>query len=236
MVPGLKTGRRKKLASGNNASTSATSAHDIAMPLTFSDETQPLNDTQIVVEETHSHGVGNATPTTNELGLQIRWLCPLKGVKSWNKIDQSIKDVVQVVLDKFDIGEDFHSDEQAQEIVDRKAYLLYKDWRYNLKQYFLELEEEGVNDPYSHLPVGVCLDDWKHMIDVAWKDESHLVGENGELDFLKFYAKSHKSKKTNEWIHPKCGELHDEMVNLQVAATEVRTPLTQEELSWQVLV
>ncbi|KAL7243483.1 hypothetical protein ACSBR1_015806 [Camellia fascicularis] len=135
-------------------------------------------------------------------------------MKSWNKIDQSIKDVVQVV-DKFDIDEDFHSDEQAQEIVDRKAYLLYKDWRYNLKQYFLELEEEGVNDPYSHPPVG--------------------VGENGELDFPKFYAKSHKSKKTNEWIHPKCGELHDEMVNLQVAATEAGTPLTLEELSWQVL-
>ncbi|KAL7259990.1 hypothetical protein ACSBR1_005784 [Camellia fascicularis] len=118
---------------------------------------------------------GNATLAANELGLQIRQLCPFKGVKSWKKIDQSIKDaVVQAVLDKFDIGEDFHTDEQAQEIVDRKAYLLYKDWRYNLMQYFLELEEEGVDDPCSYPPTGVCLEDWKHMIDVAWKDESHL--------------------------------------------------------------
>ncbi|THG16280.1 hypothetical protein TEA_000910 [Camellia sinensis var. sinensis] len=45
------------------------------------------------------------------------------------------------IIDKFVIGEDFHNDEQAQRIIDRKAYLLYKDWRYNLKQEFLELEE-----------------------------------------------------------------------------------------------
>ncbi|KAL7230021.1 hypothetical protein ACSBR2_008547 [Camellia fascicularis] len=202
---------------------------------------------------------GNATPATNELGLQIGRLCPLKG-------------------DKFDIVDDFHTDEQAQEIIDRKAYLLYKDWRYNLKQYFLKLEEEGVDDPYSHPPTGVCLDDWKHMIDVAWKDDCHLKRskvskanrsmlpynhisrsqsfpiamsnmmrncsfekymnhscENEELDFPEFYAKSHKSKKTNEWIHPKCGELHNEMVNLQVVATEGGTPLRQEELLRQVL-
>ncbi|GMP57474.1 hypothetical protein CsSME_00021555 [Camellia sinensis var. sinensis] len=58
-----------------------------------------------------------------------------------------------------------------------------------------------------------------------------MVGENGELDFPEFYAKSLKLKKTNEWFHPKCNEI----VNLQVAATEARTPLTQEELSRQVL-
>ncbi|GMP74247.1 hypothetical protein CsSME_00031714 [Camellia sinensis var. sinensis] len=63
MVPGLKMGRRKKPASGNNASTSATSAHDIATPLTFSDETQPPDDTQTVVEETQAHGVGKTRST-----------------------------------------------------------------------------------------------------------------------------------------------------------------------------
>ncbi|GMP53417.1 hypothetical protein CsSME_00018872 [Camellia sinensis var. sinensis] len=210
---------------------------------------------------------GNATPATNELGLQIWRLYPLKGVKSWKKIDQSIKDaVVQVVLDKFEIGEDFHTDQQAQEIVDTKAYLLYNDWRYALKQHCEKLVEDGVDDPYSHPPKGVCLDDWKHMIDMAWKDESHLkrskagkanrsllpynhtsgsrsfpivmslmVDENGGLDFLKFYSKSHKSKKTNEWIDPKCGVLHDVMVNLQATAMDAGIPLTQEELSWQVL-
>ncbi|KAL7184634.1 hypothetical protein ACSBR2_026726 [Camellia fascicularis] len=141
-----------------------------------------------------------------------------------------------------------------------KAYLLYKDWRYTLKQHYEKLVEEGVDDPYSHPPKGVCLDDWKHMIDVTWKDESHLkhskagkanqsllpynhtsgsrslmADENGELDFPEFYSKSHKSKKTNEWIDPKCGELHDAMVNLQATATDAGIPLTHEELSRQVL-
>ncbi|KAL7263295.1 hypothetical protein ACSBR1_001464 [Camellia fascicularis] len=288
MVPGMKTWRHKKTKTDPIASPSGTSAHVIVIPLTLSDETQPSDDTQTFMEETQAAGVGkststrvrdptlgkgvqkkkiaskkgeklyvyvnrmlnalikgNATPATNELGLQIRRLCRLKEMKSWKKIDQSIKDVVlQAVL----------------------AYLLYKDWRYTQKQHFEKLVEEGVDDPYSHPPIGVCLNDWKHMIDMAWKDASHLkhskagkanrsllpynhtsgsrsfpiamslmVDENGELDFLKFYSKSHKSKKTNEWIDPKCGELHDAMVNLQATATDAGIPLTQEELSRQVL-
>ncbi|KAL7218731.1 hypothetical protein ACSBR2_011914 [Camellia fascicularis] len=167
---------------------------------------------------------------------------------------------------KFVIGDDFDNDEQAQQILDRKAYFLYKDWRYNLKQEFLELEEKGVNDPYSHPPSGVSLDDWKYLIDVAWKDESHLkcskagkanrgmlpynhtsgsrsfpiamslmANEDGDIDFLEFYKKSHKSKKTGVWIDPKCGEVHDDMVNLQVVATDAGLPLTHKELSRQVL-
>ena len=77
--------------------------------------------------------------------------------------------------DQFVIRDDFDNDEQAQQILDRKAYLLYKDWMHNLKQEFLELEENGVDDPYSHPPSGVNLEDWKYLIDVAWKDESHQV-------------------------------------------------------------
>ncbi|KAL7202291.1 hypothetical protein ACSBR1_033875 [Camellia fascicularis] len=309
MVPGTKTGRRKKTATNPIASPSETFAPVVATPQTSSDATQPPDDTQTCVEETQAHGVGksnsnrvrgptvgkgvqkrlarkkreklhvyvnrmlnaltggNATPATNELGLQIRRLCPLKGVKSWKKIDKSIKDaVVQAVLDTFEIGEDFHTDQQAQEIVDTKAYLLYKDWRYTLKKHYEKLVEKGVDDQYSNPPKGVCLDDWKHMIDVAWKDESHLkhskagkanrsllpynhtsgsrsfpiamslmADENGEFDFPEFYSKSHKLKKTNEWIDPKCGELHDAMVNVQVTATDAGSPLTHEELSRQVL-
>ncbi|KAL7254878.1 hypothetical protein ACSBR1_009099 [Camellia fascicularis] len=162
----------------------------------------------------------------------------------------------------FEIGEDFHTDQQGQEIIDTKAYLLCKDWRYTLKQHYEKLVEEGVDDPYSHPPKGVCLDDWKHMIDVAWKDESQLkrskagkanrsllpynhtsgslsfpiamslmADEIGDLDFSEFYSKSHKSNETNEWIDPKC----DVMVNLQATDTDAGIPLTQEELSQQVL-
>ncbi|KAL7209726.1 hypothetical protein ACSBR1_031312 [Camellia fascicularis] len=297
MVPGMKTGRRKKTATDPIASPSGTVAPVVVTPQTLSDETQPPDDTQTCVEKTQAHDVvgkgvqkrltrkkweklhvyvnrmlnaltgGNATPATNELGLQIRRLCPLKGVKSWKKMDQSIKDaVVQAVLDTSEIGEDFHTDQQAQEIINTKVYLLYKDWRYTLKQHYEKLVEDGVDDPYSHPPKGVCLDDWKHMIDVAWKDESQLkrskagqanrsllpynhtrgsrsfpiamslmADENGEFDFPEFYSKSHKSKKINEWIDPKCGELHDAMVNLQATTTDAGIPLTHEELSRQVL-
>ncbi|KAL7164037.1 hypothetical protein ACSBR2_040026 [Camellia fascicularis] len=63
---------------------------------------------------------------------------------------------------------------------------------------------------------------------------SIMVDENGDMDFPKFYLKLHKLGKTYDWIHPKCAELHDAMVNVQVVATEARTPLTQDELSRQV--
>ncbi|CAL5403721.1 unnamed protein product [Camellia sinensis] len=208
-----------------------------------------------------------ATPATNELGIQIRTLCPLKDVKSWLDLDETTKAaVIQAVLDKFQIGDDFHNDLQAQEIVNKKAYGLYKDWRYTLKQEFELLEGLPRDEIYAHPPVEVSLDDWKHLIDVAWQDASHqkrskagksnrsqlpynhtngsrsfpiamaaMVAKNGELDFPKFYEDSHTSKKTNDWIHPKCRELHQEMVNVQAVAIESGTPLTQEEISMQVL-
>ncbi|CAL5420669.1 unnamed protein product [Camellia sinensis] len=141
MVPGIKTGRRKRATSGNVLSASEACPQEIGTPLTFSDETKPPDDTQTVVNETQLGGVGetrstrvrgptlgkgvqkkitrrkgeklhvyvnrvlntitreNATPATNELGLQIRRLCPLQSVKSWRKIDQTTKDaVIQAVL------------------------------------------------------------------------------------------------------------------------------------------
>ncbi|KAL7251661.1 hypothetical protein ACSBR1_013500 [Camellia fascicularis] len=208
-----------------------------------------------------------ATPATNELGIQIRTLCPVKDVKSWLDLDETTKSaVIQAVLDKFQIGDDFHNDLQAQQIVNKKAYGLYKDWRYTLKQEFKLLEGLPRDEIYAHPPLGVSLDDWKHLIDVAWQDASHqkrskagksnrsqlpynhtngsrsfpiamaaMVAKNGELDFPRFYEDSHTSKKTNDWIHPKCRELDQEMVNVQAAAIESGTPLTQEELSRQVL-
>ncbi|KAL7227023.1 hypothetical protein ACSBR1_021986 [Camellia fascicularis] len=159
MVPGIKTGRRKRATSGNVLSTSEARPQEIGTPLTSTrvrgstlGKGVQKNKARKKGEKLHVYvnrvlnaiTGGNATPATNELGLQIRQLCPLQSVKSWRKIDQSTKDaVVQAVLDKFVIGDYFDNDEQAQQILNRKAYLLYKDWRYNLKQKFLELEEKG---------------------------------------------------------------------------------------------
>ncbi|GMP62307.1 hypothetical protein CsSME_00024458 [Camellia sinensis var. sinensis] len=38
-----------------------------------------------------------------------------------------------------------------------------------------------------------------------------MVAKNEDLDFPKFCEDSHTSKQTNDWIHPKCGELHVSM-------------------------
>ncbi|CAL5335986.1 unnamed protein product [Camellia sinensis] len=276
MVPGLKTGRLRK---------KTLTQPETDQPMVDSDETQAPSETQpsgvgtskplrvrgltlgkgiqkiirakkgekcyVHIDRGLNAMTGKyATPATNELGIQIRTLCPLKDVKSWLDLDETTKAaVIQAVL-----------------IVNKKAYGLYKDWRYTLKQEFELLEGLPRDEIYAHPPVGVSLDDWKHLIDVAWQDASHqkrskagksnrsqlpynhtngsrsfpiamvaMVAKNGELDFPKFYEDSHTSKKTNDWIHPKCRELHQEMVNVQAAAIESGTPLTQEEISMQVL-
>ncbi|GMP48093.1 hypothetical protein CsSME_00015572 [Camellia sinensis var. sinensis] len=64
---------------------------------------------------------------------------------------------------------------------------------------------------------------------------SLMENEDGDIDFPEFYKKAHKSKKTGDWIDPKCGELHDDIVNLKVVATDAGLLLTHEEISRQVL-
>ncbi|KAL7168031.1 hypothetical protein ACSBR2_038464 [Camellia fascicularis] len=134
--------------------------------------------------------------------------------------------------DKFVIGDDFDNDEQAQQILDRKAYLPYKDWRYNLKQEFLELEAKGVDDPYSHPPSGVSLEDWKYLIDVAWKDKSHLKRSKAGKANRGMLPYNHTSGSRS---FPIAMSLMDDMVNLQVVATDAGMPLTHKEISRQVL-
>ncbi|KAL7247531.1 hypothetical protein ACSBR2_002447 [Camellia fascicularis] len=69
-----------------------------------------------------------ATPATNELGIQIKSLCPVKDVKLRLDLDETTKSsIIQAILDKFEIGDNFYNDLQAQHIVNKKAYGLYKD-------------------------------------------------------------------------------------------------------------
>ncbi|KAI7982216.1 hypothetical protein LOK49_LG15G00500 [Camellia lanceoleosa] len=60
MVPGMKTGRRKKTAIDPIASPSGIVAPIVVTPQTLSDETQPPDDTQTCVEETQAHSVGKS--------------------------------------------------------------------------------------------------------------------------------------------------------------------------------
>lgn len=66
--------------------------------------------------------------------------------------------------------------------MDDKAYLLFKDWRSKLKKKFVRA---GGSNPYNNVPMGVRAEDWRHMIDVEWKDESHKVN-------LRWMAKTQK--------------------------------------------
>ncbi|GMP87025.1 hypothetical protein CsSME_00039574 [Camellia sinensis var. sinensis] len=70
MVPGIKTGRRKRATSGNVLSASEAYPQEIGTPLTFSVETQPPDDTQTVVDETQPSGVGQ-TRSTRVRGLTL---------------------------------------------------------------------------------------------------------------------------------------------------------------------
>ncbi|CAL5339149.1 unnamed protein product [Camellia sinensis] len=188
-----------------------------------------------------------ATPATNELGIQIRSLYLVKDVKSWLDLDETTKSaVIQAILDKFEIGDDFHNDLQAQQIVNKKAYGLYKDWRYILKQEFQLLEGLPSDEIYAYPPLGKQSKAGKSNRSQLPYNHTNgsrsfliamvaMVAKTRELDFPKFCEDSHTSKKTNDWIHSKCGELHQEMINVQAAAIESGTSLIHKELSRQVL-
>ncbi|KAI7982001.1 hypothetical protein LOK49_Contig3G00010 [Camellia lanceoleosa] len=71
MVPGIKTGRQKTTTSGNILSASEACPAVIGTSLTFSDETQPPDDTQTVVEETQPGGVA---PSSADAFLRfLKW-------------------------------------------------------------------------------------------------------------------------------------------------------------------
>ncbi|CAL5384393.1 unnamed protein product [Camellia sinensis] len=111
-----------------------------------------------------------ATPATNELGIQIRTLCPLKDVKSWLDLDETTKAaIIQGVL--------INASHQKRS----------KAGKSNRSQL-----------PYNHTNGSRSF-----LIAMA-----AMVAKDGELDFPKFYEDSHTSKKTNNWIHPRCRELH----------------------------
>ncbi|KAL7252719.1 hypothetical protein ACSBR1_007310 [Camellia fascicularis] len=177
-----------------------------------------------------------ATSATNELGIRIRSLCPVKDAKSWLDLDETTKSVViQAILiidDKFEIGDDFHNDLQAQQIVNKKAYGLYKDWRYTLKQEFELLEGLPRDEIYAHLPLGVSSDDWKHLIEVAWQDASHQKRSKDGKSNRSQLSYNHTNGSRS---FPIAMAAMQEIVNVQAAAIESGTSLTHKELSRQVL-
>ncbi|CAL5388921.1 unnamed protein product [Camellia sinensis] len=154
--------------------------------------------------------------------------------------------------DKFEIGDDFHNDLQAQQIVNKKAYGLYKDWRYTLKQEFELLEGLPIDEIYAQPPLGVSLDDWKHLIDVAFletvkrcKSYRSQLSYNHTNGSRAFPITMVAMQKHESWIFlssmrtatlPRkrmTGFIRNAVSCM--AAIESGTPLTHEEVSRQVL-
>ncbi|KAI8016885.1 hypothetical protein LOK49_LG04G00650 [Camellia lanceoleosa] len=66
MVFGIKTRRRKRATGGNVLSASEACSQEIGTPLTFSNEMQPPDDTQTLVDETQPGVVGVFGPATEQ--------------------------------------------------------------------------------------------------------------------------------------------------------------------------
>ncbi|CAL5389969.1 unnamed protein product [Camellia sinensis] len=147
------------------------------------------------------------TPGANEIGIQIRRMCPIQGVKNWIVADLATKGVVvQAVRDKFEIGDNYEDNALSQEVVEKKCNVLHKDWKCRMKKKWEKLVDAGTN-PYAHPYKGIKLDDWKYLIDEVWLDPVNKVKKNGGLlpDLCNFYKDTHQNKKTKQWIDPICG-------------------------------
>lgn len=140
-----------------------------------------------VPEEMRAFCGKNAQMASNELGLQIRRMCPIQGFKvSWKSVDPAIKESIsQAVLDKFDIVDAFENRALAKEVTNEKAYLLYKNWKCKMRLYYLKLVEDGY-DAYSHPYTGVTLDEWKYLIDHVFHDP--------DLEERRIAGKANRSK------------------------------------------
>ncbi|KAL7203738.1 hypothetical protein ACSBR2_016902 [Camellia fascicularis] len=156
-----------------------------------------------------------ATPATNELGIQIRSLAS----RGW----------ILLRLQNLPSSKLFLTSLKLETI----STMTYKHNRlYTLKQEFELLEGLPIDEIYAYPPLGVSLDDWKHLIDVAWQDASHQKRSRA--------GKSNRSQLPYNHINGSRSFLivmaaMKEMVNVQAAAIESGTPMTQEELSRQVL-
>lgn len=113
----------------------------------------------------------NATMAATDLGVQIMRFCPIQGcAHSWKSVDPMAKKaILQSNRDKFDIVDGTEGNSLADAVTDRKASLLYKDWKCNMRRHYRKLRKAKV-DPYSSPYPGMHMDDWKYLIDKVFKD------------------------------------------------------------------
>ncbi|XP_038975299.1 uncharacterized protein LOC120106369 [Phoenix dactylifera] len=103
-------------------------------------------------------------------------MCPIKGIPTWRHVDEATQSaIIQSVLDKFKILDDYHGNLVAQQAVHRKCYNIHRNWRHNMKLHYKHVKNVLHVDPYSHPYEHVTQEDWRHLIDDVWKSKEHKV-------------------------------------------------------------
>ncbi|XP_038972755.1 uncharacterized protein LOC120104918 [Phoenix dactylifera] len=99
-----------------------------------------------------------------------RRMCPIKGIPTWRHVDEATQSaIIQSVLDKFKISDDYYGNLVAQQAVHRKCYNIHRNWRHNMKLHYKHVKNVLHVDPYSHPYEHVTQEDWRHLIDDVWK-------------------------------------------------------------------
>ncbi|KAH7845904.1 hypothetical protein Vadar_007259 [Vaccinium darrowii] len=126
-----------------------------------------------VLEEWNSLCGINASKATTLLGVYIRRMSPVKNTPTWWHIDEATQSaIIQSVLDKVNISDDYHNNPLAKKVVNRKCYRIHINWRYRMKLHYSQLVENG-EDTYSSPYEKVTQEDWRHMIDDVWSSDKH---------------------------------------------------------------
>ncbi|KAH7836698.1 hypothetical protein Vadar_004479 [Vaccinium darrowii] len=178
----------------------------------------------------------NASKATSLLGVYLRMMCPIKNTPTWSHVDPATQSaVIQAVLDKCKISDDYFGNPIAQQAVHSKCYHMHINWRHRMKCHYNDILKQQL-DPYSHPYDEMSLEDWRHMIDDVWKSEKFEVENGGskDKDFPEVYEKTHMNKD-KKWISPLCAGKHTEMLQVQAECTQSGVLMTAEKMSTQVL-
>ncbi|KAH7864468.1 hypothetical protein Vadar_029892 [Vaccinium darrowii] len=113
----------------------------------------------------------NASKATSLLGVYLRMMCPIKNTPTWRHVDPATQSaVIQAVLDKCKISDDYHGNPIAQQAIHSKCYHMHINWRHRMKCHYDDILKQQL-DPYNHPYDEMSLENWRHMIDDVWKSE-----------------------------------------------------------------
>ncbi|KAH7840723.1 hypothetical protein Vadar_020696 [Vaccinium darrowii] len=135
----------------------------------------------------------NDSKATSLLGVYLRMMCPIKNTPTWRHVDPATQSaVIQAVLDKCKISDDYHGNPIAQQAVHSKCYHMHINWRHRMKCHYDDILKQQL-DPYNHPYDEMSLENWRHMIDDVWKSEKFEKRSNAGKINRGFLDDGHRS-------------------------------------------